>query len=68
MKVAILLATLAGLTAASPVMNSAPKPDPLAGGTTPTAVDCEECAKYCSDPSNGSAIGSACFIVKCGIK
>lgn len=30
--------------------------------------DCVSCAKYCSDPSNGSGIGAACYIVKCGIK
>lgn len=30
--------------------------------------DCIKCAKYCSDPSNGSGIGAACYIVKCGIK
>lgn len=30
--------------------------------------ECVQCAKYCSDPSNGSGIGAACYIVKCGIK
>lgn len=28
---------------------------------------CVDCASYCSDPSNGNALGAACYIVKCGI-
>ena len=29
---------------------------------------CTACAKYCSDPSNGAALGAACYVVKCGIE
>lgn len=29
--------------------------------------DCKECAAYCNDPANGSAVGFACYVVKCGI-
>lgn len=30
--------------------------------------DCADCARSCSDPSNGVPLGMACFIVKCGNK
>ncbi len=55
MKVQALLLVLATAAAASPL-------------ETRQAAECVKCAQYCSDPSNGVAIGAACYIVKCGIQ
>lgn len=60
----ILIAALAGLTAASPTYRSIS----VRSAEESSLNNCVECAKYCSDPANGSSLGAACYIVKCGIK
>lgn len=60
----ILIAALAGLTAASPTYRGVS----IRSAQESSASNCVECAKYCSDPANGSALGGACYIVRCGIQ
>ncbi|KAK3196245.1 hypothetical protein K4F52_000625 [Lecanicillium sp. MT-2017a] len=63
MKVQTIVLALAAVVAATPVQNV----EAAQAAQAAASNDCVDCAKYCSDDSNGNAIGAACYIVKCGI-
>lgn len=68
MKFVVIITIIASLAAASPIASANE-----ALGEQNDALSkqqdnkCTECVQYCSDPTNGSALGAACYVVKCGI-